>query len=124
LVAEKCCSIVEFADSLSHFEEEPQSMLTVDEFPRVRHTFWPRYPQALLDTLKGEYYVCTKVWLSATAEIRQVRVMNCPPRELIPYVIGALLQWKFEPGTLDGRPKACWVLFEFSYPTTQTDRDL
>ena len=98
-------------------------MLTVDEMPVVHHTSWPNYPQSLLDTLKGEYWVCVKLWLSETAEIRQVRVMNCPPRELIPYVVDAIRQWRFEPGKLSGQPKATWLLFSFSYPTTQTSRD-
>jgi TonB family protein len=65
--------------------------------------------------IQGSVWVTAVVW--STGEVRNVTVVRSLDKELglDDEAIKAMLQWKFEPGTRDGKPVPVEITVEFTF---------
>jgi outer membrane biosynthesis protein TonB len=110
------CDTLAFSDSLGLTETPPPDFVPLENPPKAIRSAKPAYPQAILNSLKGQYRICVCAWVSETGAVRQARISNCIPNELIPYVVEAVRSWSFEPGTVGNQAKATWIVVQLRYP--------
>jgi TonB family protein len=86
--------------------------------PVVRHRVEPFYPEAARKN-KVEGIVILEATIDASGNVRDVRPLKPLPDGLSEAAAAALKQWKFAPGTLDGRPVDVIFNVTFSFRLDQ-----
>lgn len=92
----------------------------VDQIPITVVKTRPIYPyRALRLSLSGEVRV--KFLVDVDGKVRDIRITQAhPPDVFDDSVINALLNWRFKPGRLKGRPVATWVTTTIAFELKDT----
>ncbi len=93
---------------------DPDKMIDVDEFVKTIKQVTPKYPEdAKAQNIEGKVFL--KVLVGIDGVPRDVRVVKSDAQQLEKAAIESVMQWRFEPAKLKGKPVAVWVVVPFNF---------